>query len=86
MLKSLMKRLSVFLPAMAMALAAQTPQYPNYPSETPAKSEMVTSSFDYTRRDVMIPMRDGVKLHATSNCLLLDHDAQGAVIQDLWPC
>jgi hypothetical protein len=56
-----MKPLSVFF--AALALAAQTPQYPNYPSETPAKFEPVTSSFDYTRRDVMIPMRDGVKLH-----------------------
>jgi uncharacterized protein len=58
-----MKPLSVFFPAMALALAAQTPQYPKYPSETPAKFEPDTSSFDYTRRDVMIPMRDGVKLH-----------------------
>ena len=56
-----MKPLSVFF--AALALAAQTPQYPNYLSETPAKFEPVTSSFDYTRRDVMIPMRDGVKLH-----------------------
>jgi putative CocE/NonD family hydrolase len=56
-----MKPLGVFL--AALALAAQTPQYPNYPSETPAKFEPITSSFDYTRRDVMIPMRDGVKLH-----------------------
>jgi len=46
-----------------LALAAQTPQYPNYPSETPAKFAPVNSSFDYTRRDVMIAMRDGVKLH-----------------------
>jgi putative CocE/NonD family hydrolase len=45
---------------------AQTPpqaQYPGLPSETPAKFEPVTGSFDYVRRDVMIPMRDGVKLH-----------------------
>jgi putative CocE/NonD family hydrolase len=56
-----MRPLSVFL--AALALAAQTPQYPNYPSEIPAKFEPVTSSFDYIRRDVMIPMRDGVKLH-----------------------
>ena len=27
------------------------------------KVEAVTSSFDYVKRDVMIPMRDGVKLH-----------------------
>ena len=45
------------------ALAQSAPQYPNFPSETPAKLEPVTSSCDYVRRDVMIPMRDGVKLH-----------------------
>jgi uncharacterized protein len=45
-------------------LAAQTaPQYPGLPSETPARFEPVTDSFDYVKRDVMIPMRDGVKLH-----------------------
>jgi len=33
------------------------------PSETPARLEPVTTGFDYARREVMIPMRDGVKLH-----------------------
>src|SRR6202047_378226 len=33
------------------------------PSETPERLEPVTTGFDYVRRDVMIPMRDGVKLH-----------------------
>jgi len=33
------------------------------PSETPAKFTLSTDSFDYIRREVMIPMRDGVKLH-----------------------
>ena len=33
------------------------------PSETPKQFKPVTDSFDYARRDVMIPMRDGVKLH-----------------------
>ncbi len=33
------------------------------PSETPATFTPVTSSFDYVRREVMIPMRDGVRLH-----------------------
>ena len=33
------------------------------PSDTPAKFEPVTDAFDHVRRDVMIPMRDGVKLH-----------------------
>jgi uncharacterized protein len=31
--------------------------------ERPAHFEPVTTSFDYTRREVMIPMRDGVRLH-----------------------
>jgi len=44
---------------------AQTGQaaYPDYPSETPANLQPVTASFDYERREAMIPMRDGVKLH-----------------------
>jgi putative CocE/NonD family hydrolase len=36
---------------------------PPLPSETPPDFEPRTSSFDYVRRDIMIPMRDGVKLH-----------------------
>jgi hypothetical protein len=47
----------------ALAVAAQQPQYPNYPSETPAHLQPSTDSFDFARREVMIPMRDGVKLH-----------------------
>ena len=39
------------------------PQYPGLPSETPATFEPVTGTFDYVKRDVMIPMRDGVRLH-----------------------
>src|SRR5262252_2434771 len=39
------------------------PQYPALPSETPAKLDPVTDTFDYVKREVMIPMRDGVKLH-----------------------
>ena len=43
---------------------SQTSQSPSsgLPSEMPAEFTPVTSSFDFTRRDVMIPMRDGVKL------------------------
>jgi len=48
-------------------LGAQPPQrppsYPALPSETPSTFEPVTTSFDYERREVMIPMRDGVRLH-----------------------
>jgi uncharacterized protein len=39
------------------------PKYPNYPSETPDNLKPATATFDYERREVMIPMRDGVKLH-----------------------
>ena len=49
--------------ATAMAQAPTQPQYPALPSETPAKFQPVTDSFDYVKREVMIPMRDGVKLH-----------------------
>jgi putative CocE/NonD family hydrolase len=41
----------------------QKKQYPNLPSETPDKFQPTNDGFDYTKRDVMIPMRDGVKLH-----------------------
>jgi putative CocE/NonD family hydrolase len=35
----------------------------NYPGETPDKFVPTNDGFDYVRRDVMIAMRDGVKLH-----------------------
>jgi putative CocE/NonD family hydrolase len=38
-------------------------QVPALPSETPAKIVPTNYGFDHERRDVMIPMRDGVKLH-----------------------
>ncbi len=47
----------VMLPSRASAQSA------TLPNETPAKFTPATSSFDYVRREVMIPMRDGVKLH-----------------------
>ena len=51
--------------------------YPALPSETPAKFAPVTDSFDYLRRDVMIPMRDGVKLHTV---ILIPKGAKNAPI------
>src|SRR3954467_13714506 len=53
------------------------PQYPALPSETPEKLDPVTDSFDYTKRDVMIAMRDGVKLHTV---ILVPKGANGAPI------
>src|SRR5712664_3267519 len=48
-------------PSVAQAPPPAAP--PALPSETPAQFTPVTDSFDYTRREVMIPMRDGVRLH-----------------------
>src|SRR5258708_38926011 len=33
------------------------------PNETPDKFKPTNDGFDYVRREAMIPMRDGVKLH-----------------------
>jgi putative CocE/NonD family hydrolase len=55
--------LALLLPVLSLAQSAP-PKYPELPSETPAEFKPVTGSFDYVKRDVMIPMRDGVKLHA----------------------
>jgi uncharacterized protein len=56
---------------------ASTAQYPSYPSETPNQFEARTDSFDYVRREVMIPMRDGVKLYTV---ILIPKGARGAPI------
>src|SRR5215469_12186667 len=48
---------------VSRAQTTEPPKYPNFPSETPAQLQAATSSFDHVRREVMIPMRDGVKLH-----------------------
>jgi len=53
-------------------------KYPDFPSETPAHLEPPSAAdFDYARREVMIPMRDGVKLHTV---ILVPKGAQGAPI------
>ena len=68
---------------LAAPLAAQAPpppprtQYPALPSETPAKFEPTNDGFDHVKRDVMIPMRDGVKLHTV---ILVPKGAKGAPI------
>lgn len=41
----------------------QQKKYPNFPSETPDKFVPTYYGFEYVKRDVMIPMRDGVRLH-----------------------
>ena len=49
---------------LAHAGFAQAPKYPELPSETPAQFHQVTTGFNFEKREVMMPMRDGVKLHA----------------------
>src|SRR5262249_33501804 len=62
--------------------AAQTPPTTPHPhhassSKPPARFTPPTGDFEYIRRDVMIPMRDGVKLHTV---ILLPKGAKGAPI------
>ena len=57
------------------AAAGQSPQYPSFPSETPQVLRPATTGFDYERREIMIPMRDGVKLYTV---ILVPHGAQHA--------
>src|SRR4029078_8778083 len=51
------------IPGTAQDKEKKPATYPELPSEIPAKFEPVTGSYDHTRREVMIPMVDGVKLH-----------------------
>jgi uncharacterized protein len=56
---------------------AVPPKYPALPSETPPSFTAPSDDLEYVRRDVMIPMRDGVKLHTV---VVLPKGAQGAPI------
>ncbi len=63
-----MRRSALLLPLIALAtIAAQgpqaAPQQPPATGDIPAKFVLPTAANDYIRREVMIPMRDGVKLH-----------------------
>jgi putative CocE/NonD family hydrolase len=56
--------LAFALAGFAHAQTAPAPAlYPALPSETPAEFAPVTTSFNYVKRTVMVPMRDGVKLN-----------------------
>ncbi len=72
---------SLLIAAPAAAQKTGSPpapaSYPALPSETPAKLEPATFGWDYVRRDVMIPMRDKVKLHTV---ILVPKGAKGAPI------
>jgi uncharacterized protein len=48
--------------ALAQPAKSRPATYPTLPSETPAALQPSSYGWDYARREVMIPMRDGVKL------------------------
>ena len=52
-------------------------QTPTLPDERPANFKPTNDGFDYIRRNVMIPMRDGVKLHTV---ILIPKGAKSAPI------
>ena len=53
--------LILMIVALLLRVSSSTAQ--TLPNETPDKFTPTNDSFEYTRREVMIPMRDGVKLH-----------------------
>ncbi|HEV2987606.1 MAG TPA: CocE/NonD family hydrolase [Candidatus Angelobacter sp.] len=69
--------LAVLFAVLSFADFSVAQTYPNYPSETPSNFAPVTNSFDYIRREAMIPMRDGVKLYTV---ILVPKGAKGAPI------
>jgi uncharacterized protein len=62
---------------LAISLPVIAQNTPAYPSETPAHFQPTNAGFDYQRRDVMIAMRDGVKLHTV---ILVPNGAKNAAI------
>src|SRR5215207_1107138 len=69
---------ALFALAPAGTSSAQTPaRAGGLQSETPAKFTPTNEGFDYTRREAMIPMRDGVRLHTV---ILVPRGAKGAPI------
>ena len=57
--------IAAFIATVTFSVDPQTPKpkYPDFPSETPDSFTPTNNGFEYTRRVVMIPMRDGVKLN-----------------------
>ena len=65
---------ALLLSAVTALGAAQTP--PMQP-DIPEKFTVPEAGFDYSKREVMIPMRDGVKLHTV---IVIPEGAKGAPI------
>ncbi|MDB5754657.1 MAG: glutaryl-7-ACA acylase [Massilia sp.] len=70
--------LAGFAHAQTAPAPAPTPAlYPALPSETPAEFAPVTTSFNYVKRTVMVPMRDGVRLNTV---IIIPRNAKGAPV------
>src|SRR5574338_254642 len=69
--------LAIVAPSAQQQTPQRPPPYPALPSETPAQFTPRTDAFDHVRRDVMIPMRDGVRLHTV---ILVPKGAKNAPI------
>jgi uncharacterized protein len=63
--------------ALSLVWAAALAQTPPMQPDIPAQFTVSTAEWDYTRREVMIPMRDGVKLHTV---MVIPKGARGAPI------
>ena len=57
------RHLPMLLIALAVSASSLLAQTPPLTPDIPAKFEKPTAGYDYTKREVMIPMRDGVKLY-----------------------
>ncbi|MGZ3181220.1 MAG: CocE/NonD family hydrolase [Telluria sp.] len=71
-----MLRFRLTLLALAASLTAHA-QTPPMEPDVPAKFEATVPNADYVKREVMIPMRDGVKLHTV---IVIPQGAQNAPI------
>ena len=74
---SILTLLVMIFIACLLFIAPSATQAQTLPNETPQKFEPTNDGFDYVRRDVMIPMRDGMKLHTV---ILVPKGAKGAPI------
>jgi putative CocE/NonD family hydrolase len=69
--------ISLTLALLVLSIKPTRAQAQTLPSERPEKVEPTNYGFDYVRREVMIPMRDGVKLHTV---ILVPKGAKAAPI------
>jgi putative CocE/NonD family hydrolase len=69
--------ISLTLALLVLSIKPTRAQTQTLPSERPEKIEPTNYGFDYARREVMIPMRDGVKLHTV---ILVPKGAKAAPI------